>query len=312
MKKLTVVISAFNEEARIKECLESLKYLGDHLEEIVFIDNTSVDATKSIAQKYTSKIYTIPNNLMLNVNKNFGFSKVQTEWILNLDADERVTPELGLEIIKAVNSNTTVNGYWIPRKNIIFGKWIQNSIWWPDYVLRLFKKDKGKFPERHVHEYISLIGEAEKLTQPLMHLNYSSVSQYVQKMDRLYTEDEVKNLLRDGKSFHWTEALTLPIRDFLKTFFLQKGYRDGLHGLALSMLQAFYSELIFLKMWEHQGFKEVEDKNFLKDVYATAKKLSFEIRYWFLSALIDESKGSVKKSYLRLLRKITSQKINSK
>lgn len=311
MKKLTVVISAFNEQAKIKDCLESLKNLGPLLEEIVFIDNTSVDLTKSIAEKYTSKIFTLPNNLMLNVNKNFGFSKVQTEWILNLDADERVTPELGQEIIKVLSNKTAVNGYWIPRRNIIFGKWIQNSIWWPDYVLRLFKKDKGIFPEKHVHEYISLVGETEKLKEPLMHLNYSSVSQYIQKMDRIYTEDEVKNLIKEGKTFHWTEALTLPVRDFLKTFFLQKGYRDGLHGLTLSILQAFYTELVFLKMWEHQGFKEIENKNFLKDVFMTCKKLGFEIRYWFLSALIDESKGSVKKSYLRLLRKITSQKINS-
>jgi glycosyltransferase involved in cell wall biosynthesis len=311
MKKLSVVISAFNEEKRLKECLDSLQHLDQVLEEIIVIDNTSTDRTKEIARKFTEKVFTVPNNLMLNKNKNFGFSKARTEWILNLDADERVTPELAQEIIKILALTSDTNGYWIPRKNIIFGKWIQNAIWWPDYQLRLFKREKGKFAEKHVHEYLSVEGETQNLTEPMKHLNYSSISQYIQKMDRIYTEDEVKNRISEGKKFNWTDAITLPIKDFLKTFFMQKGYRDGLHGLALSILQAFYTELIVLKMWEQSGFKEVNDRNFLKDVYNVARKLGFEIRYWFLSALIDESKGAVKKSYLRLLRKMTSRKINN-
>lgn len=311
MKKLSVVISAYNEEKKIKDLFDSLKYIDQVLEEVVFIDNASTDKTKEIAHKYTDKVITVPNNLMLNTNKNLGFSKAKTEWILNLDADERITPELGSEIIKVLAGESQINGYWIPRKNIIFGKWIQNSIWWPDYQLRLFRREKGKFSEKHVHEYLSVDGETEKLSEPMLHQNYSSITQYLQKMDKIYTEDEVKNLISTGRSFHWTESISLPIKDFLKTFFMQKGYKDGLHGLALSILQAFYAELIFLKMWEHQGFIEVNDKNFLKDVYKTSRKLGFEIRYWFLSALIDDSKGSVKKSYLRLLRKVTSRKIKN-
>lgn len=312
MKKLSVVISAYNEEAKIKDLFESLKYLDQILEEIIFINNSSLDKTKEIAEKYTDKVFIVPNNLMLNTNKNLGFTKVKTEWILNLDADERVTPELAQEIIKVLSgSDEKINGYAVPRKNIIFGKWIQNSIWWPDFQLRLFRKEKGKFAEKHVHELLSVDGETKNLTEPMIHENYSSISQYLYKMDKIYTEDEVKNLISMGKTLHWTEAITMPLGDFLKTFFMQKGYRDGLHGLALSILQAFYTELIFLKMWEHNGFKEVNDRNFLIDVYKTSRKLGFEIRYWFLSAMIDESKGRVKKSYLKLLRKMTSRKIKS-
>src|SRR5437588_357266 len=126
MKKLTlsVVISAYNEENRITRCLESV----DFADEIIFIDNSSTDTTVSIAKKYTKHIFTKENNFMLNVNKNFGFTKATGDWILCLDADEKITPELAEEIKSKISvDESIVNGYWIPRKNIIFGKWIQNS-----------------------------------------------------------------------------------------------------------------------------------------------------------------------------------------
>ena len=193
MATISVVISAFNEEEKIKDCLESVKDLAD---EIVFVDNESSDKTIEIAKKYTNKIFSRPNNPMLNVNKNFGFTKASGDWILSLDADERVTPELNKEIKDifrgrhpgersdsriskgfwtSQNDKSNIDGYWIPRKNIIFGKWIQHSIWWPDYQLRLFKREKGKFPEKHVHEYISVDGEAAKMKEPMVHENYKTI-----------------------------------------------------------------------------------------------------------------------------------------
>lgn len=309
MNKLSVVISAFNEEKKIEDCLKSVSGLAD---EIILVDNSSADNTVKIAKKYTSKIFTRENNLMLNINKNYGFTKATGDWILNLDADERVTPELAKEIKEVLNSNENgrwkmedgkLSGYWIPRKNIIFGKWIQSEMWWPDYQLRLFKKDKGKFPEKHVHEKIKVEGETSKLSQPLVHENYTSVSQFLYKMDKIYTENEVKRIMSLGVNLEWIDAIRFPLNDFLKTFFAQKGYKDGLHGLVLSLLQAFYSEIIFVKIWEKKGFKEENPVNFLLLLQKEVKKLQKEFKYWFLTSLIGESRNPLKKLFYRIIRK---------
>jgi len=302
MNSLSVVISAFNEEERIKDCLESVKDLAT---EIVFVDNLSLDKTREIARKYTDKILTRKNNLMLNVNKNYGFSKATGDWILSLDADERITPELASEIkseiLKSQKSET--NGYWIPRKNIIFGKWIQHSIWWPDYQLRLFRKGKGRFPEKHVHEYLRVEGKTEKLQNPLEHLNYSTVSQYIYKMDKIYTESEVEKIVASGKILTWVDAIRFPVNDFLKTFFAEKGYKDGLHGLVLSILQSLYAEVVFAKVWERQGFKEENNPHFLKDIYEECKKIIQEFHYWSITSFLETTYHPLKRLFYKALRK---------
>ncbi len=303
MKKstLTVVISAYNEEKKIGDCLDSVRFA----DQIIVIDCSSADKTATIAKKYTDHVYKRENNLMLNVNKNFGFSKATGDWILSLDADERVTPELKEKIISVINSQlSTPNGYWIPRKNIIFNKWIQSSMWWPDYQLRLFKRGKGKFPEKHVHEYLEVNGETEKLHQPFIHYNYQTVSQFIQKMDMIYTESEAKNIIKSGRVFTPVDAIRMPIQDFIKTYFAQKGYKDGLHGFVLSMLQAMYMEVVFAKVWESQGFKE--EKLNLVSVRGEFKKIKHEIRYWLLTSSINEENNPLTKFVLRIKRKLRS------
>lgn len=301
MKKISVVISAFNEEKNITECLESVKKIAD---EIIVVDNTSVDKTVHVAKKYGAKIYKQPNHLMLNINKNYGFSKATSEWILNLDADERLTSELIDEIKnwKLEIKNSDVVAYWISRKNIIFGKWIQSDMWWPDYVLRLFRKENGKFPTKHVHEYIQVDGQTSYLKFPLLHNSYSSISQYINKLEKIYTENEVDNMLAKGYTVDALDAIAFPARDFIKTFLAQKGYRDGLHGLVLSMLQAFYSFIVFAKLWEKQGFVDTTGKDFLKEFYKEDRKLQKELEYWYLTQKIKE--GGANSILLRFLRKV--------
>lgn len=297
--RFSVVISAYNEEKRIEDCLKSVSFA----DEIIVIDNSSSDRTAEIVRKYTSKIFKRTNNLMLNVNKNFGFSKTTGDWILNLDADERVSEDLQKEIKEILKTTKNINGYWIPRKNIIFGKWIQSDQWWPDYQLRLFKRNKGKFPEKHVHEYLKVEGDTEKLQYFLIHQNYSSVDQYLYKMLNIYTENEVKNRLEDKVRVGWIDALRYPADDFLKTFFAKKGYKDGLHGFTLSLLQAFYMEIVFAKLWERQGFNEDVPDSFLKELHKEFKKIKSEFTYWFLTARMSETKNPFKKIIYRLVRK---------
>lgn len=301
MATISVVISAFNEEKNIKECLESVKWA----EEIIFVDNTSQDKTVSIAKRYTEKIFIVPNNLMLNINKNFGFGKAKGEWILNLDADERVSEELQQEISKIIKINdTAINGYLIPRKNIIFGQWIKHSLWWPDEQLRLFRKGKGEFPEEHVHEYLKVDGPTAHLKEPLIHLNYTSVSQFLYKLDKIYTENEAENILKSGKKINWSDAIRWPVTDFLKTFFAQEGYKDGLHGLVLSLLQAFYAEITFAKIWEKQGFWEPEEKNLLPGFKQELKRIKNDFSYWLWESQIRETSNPVKKLFWKIKRRL--------
>lgn len=312
MKKLSVVISAYNEEKNIKECLASVKWA----DEIILVDNTSTDKTVEMGRKFTNKIFVRPNNPMLNINKNYGFSKATSEWILSLDADERITKELKEEIINATRylpagrhgtlhaTRYKINGFWIPRKNIIFGKWIRYSIWWPDYQLRLFKKGKGKFPCKHVHEYLKVEGKTKKLKSPLLHYNYQTVSQYLYKLDKIYTENEAENIVQSGKKLVWQDALRMPARDFLKTFFLQEGYKDGLHGLVLSLLQSFYALVVFAKVWEKQGFKIEADKNFVEKVAHELKRLGGEFKYWLIHERLKTEKNFLKKAIIRFLKVI--------
>jgi len=299
MNKLSVVISAFNEEKNIEDCLKSVTFA----KEIILIDNESTDNTAIIAKRYTDKIFSLPNNLMLNINKNAGFSKATGEWILNLDADERVTPELEEEISNVLgNSRSKINGYSIPRKNIIFGKWIQHGLWWPDYQLRLFKKGKGRFPEEEIHEHLKVEGDTEKLSNPITHYNYNSIYQYLDKMNRIYTENGAELYLKTGKRVTWREAITMPANDFLKTYFLQSGYKDGLHGLILSLLQAFYAEVVFAKAWEKKGF--LSEKIELSEFNNEVKKHQKAYRYWITKVKADESQNLLEKIYYRLLHKL--------
>ncbi len=310
---LSVVISAYNEEAKIKDCLESVNWA----DEIILIDNSSTDKTVEIAKKYTSKIFTRPNNPMLNVNKNYGFSKASGNWILSLDADERVTPQLREEIGnlsrltldsaaagKFEIGNSNVVGYWIPRKNIIFGKWMQHTGWYPDYQLRLFKKEIGKFPEEHVHEMVHVEGETEHLHEPLLHYNFETIDQFLRKHLTIYSTNEAEQIIKNGYSFHYLDAIRFPLKEFLSRFFAREGYKDGLHGLIISMLMGFYHFVIFIKIWEKQGFKEHESPQFFSEIEKEAQRAGREFSYWFTTEKLKHTKSSLKRFGLKLQRKL--------
>lgn len=301
MSKVSVVISAFNEEKKIRACLTSVKWA----KEIVFIDNSSTDNTVQIAKEYTSKIFTRPNNPMLNVNKNLGFIKATGDWILNLDADERVTPELASEIASRIkNQESGINGYWIPRRNIIFGKWIHHAGWYPDYQLRLFKKGKGKFPAVQVHEMVAVDGETKYLKNPLEHLNYENISQFLLKLTNIYTPNEAQVLINKGYEFNWIDSIRMPAREFINRFFAQKGYKDGLHGLVLSLLMAFYHLVIFIKVWENKGFQEV-NHNLLPQIIEESQAVGKELKFWSWASIIDETKNPIQKLFLKIRRKLS-------
>ena len=298
--RLSVVISAYNEEKMIKDCLESVKWA----DEVIVIDNQSTDNTVKIAKKYTKKIYSRPNNPMLNVNKNYGFTKASGEWILSLDADERIEKELKNEILKITHPASHIshptNGYRIPRKNIIFGKWIKHTGWYPDYQLRLFKKGKGKFPEKHVHEMVKVIGKTEKLKNHIKHHNYKSIDQFLHKLFNIYANNEAQNLIESGYKFRKKDIIRFPAKEFISRYFARKGYKDGLHGLSLSLLMAFYHTIVILKIWEKGDFKE---ENFtLSEFELESKKIYDQTRHWIRQETIENEENAIKKIFLKFLK----------
>lgn len=295
--KISVVISAFNEEKKIEECFKSISWA----DEIVFIDNESTDNTTKIAKKYTDKVYSQPNKKMLNTNKNYGFTKAENEWILNLDSDETVEKELKDEIITILENvpqknGQNVVGFHIPRKNIIFGEWIRHTGWYPDYQLRLFKKKSGKFPEKHIHEKIEISGETEKLKNHIIHKNYDTVSQFLEKLD-LYTDNEVDNMLEKGYSRSAEDIFEFPKKEFLNRYFVNMGYKDEIHGLMLSLLMSFYYLIVYAKVWEKDGFPQ--DKVGLEYFKKEFLKVKKEVEYWTKKAEIKD-----KNLFRRLLFKI--------
>ncbi len=304
MKKnilLSAVVSVFNGEKELDDCLKSASFA----DEIIVVNNSSTDRTEEIALKYTKKIFTQPNNLMLNINKNLGFSKATGEWILSLDADERITPDLKTEIESRIkNQESRIDGYFIPRKNIIFGKWIEHTGWYPDHQLRLFKNGKGKFPEKHVHEMVKVDGEAGYLQNHIIHYNYNTISQFLQKLGDIYAPNEAEQLLKKSYIFDWKDGIRFPVKEFLSRFFAREGYKDGFHGLMLSFLMAFYHLIVFANIWEKRNFEKIEIKDILGETETEFRKSNKELLFWMKNEKVNRIKNPIKKTAYRFLRKL--------
>jgi len=304
MSKISAVISAFNEEKNLEKCLKSLSFA----DEIIVVDNQSSDRTLDIAKKYTNKVFTQKNNPKeIDIQKNFGFEKATNEWILSIDADEEISKELADEIGKILDAKpstiSNINGFWIPRKNYMFGKWIkENSGWYPDYQLRLFRKGKGKYKSQHVHEDLSIDGETEKLKEHIIHHNYDSIGQYVKKI-MIYAPNEAEEKQKNGYVFSYFDAIRFPVSDFLNWFFARKGYKDGFYGLMLALMQAFYHFLVFAFIWEKQGFKEYDKNDFLEETGKEFGKAGKDIAFW----ISKEKLESIKNPIARNLQKISSK-----
>ncbi len=300
--KLSVVISTYNRAKSLERTLRSVSSFAD---EIIVVDNESPDETAKVAKQYKAKVIRLPNNQMLNVNKNAGIQKATGEWILYLDDDEVVPADLAEEIVRAIrkpaSDSLEVVGYWIRRKNIIFGKWIEHGIWWPDQQLRLFKKSYGIYPAKHVHEHLEITGPTDTLNFPYIHYNYDSIAQYLWKMEMIYTDSEVSKLINSGYRPHWRDAIRFPVSDFVKLYFAQLGYKDGLHGLVLAMLQAFYSFIVFVKLWEREKFEAVDiSQGAIEKEFSRSKN---EIAYWMITQKIQRTRNPIVRVFLKLYRK---------
>ncbi len=244
--KLSVVIITYNEEENINDCLESVKWV----DEIIIVDGFSTDKTIEICKEYTDKIYQRENTSNLNVNKSYGFEKATGDWILYLDADERVASELAKEIRNVLSAESKFTAYKMPRKNYYFGHWLKYGGHYPDNQLRLFMRGKAQFECQHVHEKLQVEGKVGLLHQPLVHYSYPTISQYLKKFD-FYTGFEAEYMFKSKKiCCAFCELVINPVLKFIRRYFFKLGFLDGLPGFLACIFHSLGIIVTYGKYWE--------------------------------------------------------------
>ena len=237
---LSVVLATYNEEKNLPDCLESVKNLAD---EIVIVDGTSTDQTVAIAKQYHAKVLVTENPPIFHINKQKAIDMATKDWVLQLDADERVTPSLAKEIKEKIKDNN-VAGYWIPRKNWFLGRFLMKGGVYPDYTLRLYQRGKGRLPQKDVHEQAVVAGNVAYLQQPLVHLADPEFKRYILRFGR-YTDLIAAELAEKKTPINLLSMvkyeIVLPLWWFGRIYIRHKGFLDGWQGL----IWAFFSSIRF-------------------------------------------------------------------
>jgi glycosyltransferase involved in cell wall biosynthesis len=242
--KVTVTVIARNEAANIAAALESVRWA----DEIVVVDSDSTDATVEIARRFTDRVIVRawPGYV---AQKNFAASQASHDWVLSLDADERVSPELAAEIQRVLKSEPVHAGYRIPRVAFHCGRWIRSTDWYPDYQLRLYDRRRAEWAGRHVHESVRATGTVGHLRGELQHYAYRDIAHHLQTMDR-YTTLAAQQMFEEGRRASWVDILIAPRLTFFRNYVLRGGFRDGMAGLVISAMNSYYVGLKFSKLWE--------------------------------------------------------------
>jgi glycosyltransferase involved in cell wall biosynthesis len=245
MNGISVIVITRNEEGNIADCLKSVSW-GD---EIVLVDSESSDRTVEIAREFTQRIFVRPWAGYADTKK-FAVSQANHEWILWLDADERVTPELAVEIRELLSRPIIPeNAFEIARRAYFLGKWIKHCGWYPGYVTRLFRKTAGTFVETRVHERLDITGTTGRLSNDLLHFTDDTLAHYLSKFNS-YTTLAAQDLADRGKTAGVYDLVVRPPWMFFRMMILRGGFLDGGHGLLLSLLSSAYVFWKYAKLWE--------------------------------------------------------------
>jgi len=243
---LSVIITTYNEEINIGECIESVAWA----DEILVVDSHSTDRTVEIVRRYPVELLQ-REYFGSAAQKNWAIDRVRHDWVLIVDADERVPPKLAHEILTVLATNPEVNGYYIRRENVFIDRPIRHSGWSTDKVVRLFRKDKGRYPNRRVHADLEIEGPVPVLRQPFLHFTFRTFDQYFPKFLN-YAEWGAAQAYRDGRQAGLAELVFRPWWRFVRTYILQLGLLDGMYGFVLCSLQAFGVFLKCARLWEYR------------------------------------------------------------
>lgn len=240
---LSVIVITRNAGETLKRCLESVRWAG----EIVVLDSGSTDDTVAIARGFTDKVETTADWPGFGVQKNRALDRAAGEWVLSLDADEWVSAELRAEIEAALASGGAAIAYRVPRLSSYCGRPMRHSGWWPDYVVRLFRRGQARFSDDLVHERLVAQGDVAALKNPLMHEAVRSTEQVLDKINA-YSSAGAENMWRAGKRGSLTAALLHGGWAFFRTYFLRLGFLDGREGFMLAVTNAESSYYRYVKL----------------------------------------------------------------
>lgn len=238
---LTGIVLTLNEERNIADCLESLAWT----DRLVVFDSFSSDRTLDLARQAGAEVLQHPFENYAQ-QRNAALDRVAAEWIFFVDADERATPELAAEVRTVTVEEREEVAWWVPRHNYIFGRLTLGAGWYPDYQLRLIRRGRARW-ERPVHEVAIVDGPEGHLAHPLIHYNYDDLADFVARQER-YTDYDARVLLGEGRRPRFYTPYTQAVRQFWWRFATLRGSRDGLHGLRLSVLMAYYEGVKYRRL----------------------------------------------------------------
>lgn len=242
---LSVALLSFNEEKRIARTLDSVKNIAT---EIITVDSHSTDRTLEIATQYGVKCYTEDWKGFIG-QRNSSIEKCSGDWILCLDCDEVLTPELQKEILDIIQSGKAADAYNISRKSVYLGKAL-NHAWMPDFKLRLFKKSaKPKSGGYEPHDVISVNGKIGKLQNCMLHYSYDSLADHYTRLIK-YAKASAESYQKMGKKFKLSKLIFNPLNAFCKEYLIKRGFLDGMHGLSAAVSLSFYTFLKYLFLWD--------------------------------------------------------------
>lgn len=241
---VSVVVLTHNEEARIAQCLESVAWA----DELIIVDDESTDATVAILRRYTDKVF-IRKMDIEGRHRNWAYALAKNKWVLSLDADEIVTPELKEEIVRILQGNPSENGFTIPRRNYIGTYWVQHGGWYPSPQLRLFQKDKFRYEEVAVHPRAFMDDPCGHLKSDIIHYSYRNLEDFLAKMNNQTTR-EAQKWFGQNKPMHLGRFLWRTVDRFMRSYFGKKGYKDGFMGFAVAYFAGLYQFVSYLKYRE--------------------------------------------------------------
>ena len=243
---LSVVIITKNEADNISGALESVSWADD----IVVVDSQSTDDTVAIARRHTDRVFTRPWQ-GYGAQKNYATGLATHDWVLSLDADERVPPELAGEIEAAWRRSPVVKGYRIPRTTRYLGRWMRSTDWYPDYQLRLYDRRVASWNSRFVHESVTVDGKVGTLSSEIRHYAYDDLADHLATINH-YTTLAARQMAAEQRRAGLADLAIHPPLVFLRNYLLRRGFRDGGPGLIVSLMNAYYVFLKFAKLWEQQ------------------------------------------------------------
>lgn len=243
--KISSVVITFNEEDKIEACLESLAWT----DEIIVVDSGSTDRTPEISRRHTDRFFRHPWQGMIE-QKKYATSLASNDWILSLDADERVSPELRAEI-EAFRAGPppSFDGFEIPRKNFYIDRWVRHAGWYPDRKLRFFRRSKAVWKGLDPHDRVEILGPVGRLRGEILHHSFDSIEDHADRVNQYSSISAGEYALR-GRKARWYSLLVHPGFRFIKAYVLRGGFLDGRVGFIVSMMQSYEVFVKYAKLWE--------------------------------------------------------------